>query len=40
MLVLGELNSGIKTFERVQKNTGLDAEELNKVLEQLEMHRD
>ena len=36
MLVLGELNSGTRTFEKVQKNTGLDVEELNKVLEQLE----
>ena len=36
MLVLGELNNGTKTFEKVQKNTGLDVEELNKVLEQLE----
>ena len=36
MLVLGELNRGSKTFESVQKNTRLDAEELNKILEQLE----
>ena len=36
MLVLGELNKGTKTFEKVQKNTGIDGEELNKILEQLE----
>ena len=36
MLVLGELNKGTRTFENVQKNTGLDSEELNKILEQLE----
>ena len=36
MLVLGELNKGIKTFEKVQKNTGIDVEELNKILEHLE----
>ena len=36
MLVLGELNRGTKSFERVQKNTGLDADELNKILEHLE----
>ena len=36
MLVLGELNRGTKSFEVVQKNTGLDANELNKILEHLE----
>ena len=36
MLVLGELNKGTRTFEKVQKNTGLDVEELNKILENLE----
>ena len=36
MLVLGELNNGARTFEKVQKNTGLDAGELNKILEYLE----
>ena len=36
MLVLGELNNGTRTFEKVQKNTGLDVEELNKILENLE----
>ena len=37
MLVLGELNKGTKTFEKVQKNTGLDVDELNEILEKLEM---
>ena len=37
MLVLGELNNGTKTFEKVQKNTGIDVDELNKILENLEM---
>ena len=36
MMVLGELNNGTRTFEKVQKNTGLDVEELNKILENLE----
>ena len=36
MMVLGELNNGTRTFEKVQKNTGLDSEELNKILENLE----
>ena len=36
MLVLGELNNGTRTFEKVQKNTGLDVDELNKILEHLE----
>ena len=36
MLVLGELNRGTKSFEGVRKNTGLDADELNKILEHLE----
>ena len=36
MLVLGEINNRTKTFERLQKNTGLGGQELNKVLEQLE----
>ena len=36
MLVLGELNRGTKSFENVQKNTGLTAEELDKILEDLE----
>ena len=35
-MVLGELNNGTRTFEKVQKNTGLDSEELNKILENLE----
>ena len=36
MLVLGELNRGAKTFENVQKNTGLDDNELNSILRDLE----
>ena len=36
MLVLGELNRGTKTFDNVQKNTGLTAEELDDILEDLE----
>ena len=36
MLVLGEINKEVKTFERIQKNTGLNTGELNKILEYLE----
>ena len=36
MLVLGELNRGTKTFDNVQRNTGLTAEELDTILEDLE----
>lgn len=36
MLVLGELNRGSKTFENIQKNTGLDNKELDSILEDLE----
>ena len=35
-LVLGALNRGSKTFEDIQKNTGLDSSELDTVLEDLE----
>ena len=35
-LVLGALNRGSKTFESIQKNTGLDDKELDTVLEDLE----
>ena len=35
-LVLGALNRGSKTFENIQKNTGLDDKELDAVLEDLE----
>ncbi len=35
-LVLGALNRGSKTFENIQKNTGLDNEELDTILEDLE----
>jgi len=36
MLVLGELNKGSKTFENIQKNTGLSNKELEEILEDLE----
>ena len=35
-LVLGVLNRGSKTFESIQKNTGLDNSELDAILEDLE----
>ena len=35
-LVLGELNRGAKTFENIQKNTGLTNEELDTILQNLE----
>lgn len=35
-LVLGALNRGSKTFENLQRNTGLNSEELDSVLEDLE----
>ncbi|MGH1568455.1 MAG: hypothetical protein ACRBBZ_04620 [Nitrosopumilus sp.] len=35
-LVLGALNRGSKTFENLQKNTGLTSEELDSVLGELE----
>ena len=36
MIVLGELNRGAKTFEKIQKNTGLDVKELDSILGDLE----
>ncbi len=36
MLVLGELNRGAKTFEKILKNTGLEHEALTSILEELE----
>ena len=36
MLVLGELNRGTKTFENIQKNTGIGNKELDTILEDLE----
>jgi len=36
MLVLGALSRGSKTFENIQKNTGLDNKELDTILEDLE----
>ncbi|AFS83285.1 hypothetical protein [Candidatus Nitrosopumilus sediminis] len=35
-LVLGALNKGSKSFESIQKNTGLNTQELDSVLEDLE----
>ncbi len=35
-LVLGVLNRGSKTFESIQKNTGLSSSELDTILEDLE----
>ena len=35
-LVLGTLNRGSKTFEDIQKKTGLDSSELDAILEDLE----
>jgi len=36
MIVLGELHGGTKNFEGVKRNTGLDSNELNSILEDLE----
>jgi predicted transcriptional regulator len=36
MLVLDALNRGSKTFENIQKNTGLNNKELDAILEDLE----
>ena len=36
MLVLGVLNRGSKTFESIQKETGLGSKELDAILEDLE----
>ena len=36
MQVLSELNLGARTFESIQKNTGLDAKELDSILQDLE----
>mgnify|MGYP000347173117 CR=1 FL=1 len=35
-LVLGALNRGSKSFESIQKNTGLDSKDLDYILEDLE----
>jgi hypothetical protein len=35
-LVLGALNRGSKSFESIQKNTGLDNQDLDAILEDLE----
>ena len=36
MMVLGEINRGVKTFGNIQKRTGLTSDELNSILESLE----
>jgi len=36
MLVLGELHRGVRTFQNIQKNTGLTNTELDSILEDLE----
>lgn len=36
MLVLGELNRGVKNFNNIQKNLGIDTEKLDETLQNLE----
>jgi len=36
IIVLGSIKHGIKKFEKIQKTTQIEGEELNKILEQLE----
>ena len=36
LIVLGTIKNGIKKFEKIQKNTKVDPEELNSILEKLE----
>ena len=36
MLVLGELNRGVKNFDAIQRNLGIDMEKLDETLESLE----
>lgn len=36
IIVLGAIKHGIKKFDKIQKTTQIDAEELNKILEELE----
>lgn len=36
MVVLGELHRGARTFEQVQKNTGMEINNLEEILEKLE----
>ncbi len=36
IIVLGAIKHGIKKFEKIQKTTQIEAEELNEILEQLE----
>ena len=36
MLILGELNRGVKSFNSIQRNLGIDTEKLEETLESLE----
>jgi predicted HTH transcriptional regulator len=36
MRVLRQINQGYKTFDEIRKNTGIDSDELNSILEDLE----
>ena len=36
MMVLGQINRGYKTFGEIRKTTGLDSDEINSILEDLE----
>lgn len=36
MLILGELNRGVKSFNSIQRNLGIDSEKLDETLESLE----
>ena len=36
MLVLGEINKGVKNFNSIQKNLGIETEKLDRVLQNLE----
>jgi DNA-binding HxlR family transcriptional regulator len=36
MLVLGELNRGVKNFNSIQRNLGIDTEKLDETLQSLE----
>ena len=36
MLILGELNRGVKNFNSIQRNLGIDTEKLDETLESLE----
>ena len=36
MQVLGELNRGVRDFNKIQKNLGMDSQKLEKILKDLE----